>query len=232
MFCMKSWLLVFWRGKCCWFTNKRNHSLLYIFNWRFGLWVCVSISEPPTEMLHFNGKSVDFWSLENFEEHVHRDYFLKCLLGCLSLEEFFFGLSLREWICAIVFLEDFFSSKDLEQLHILFGNQTMQIFFWWFWEDFPYKKGAVFWVGNSSSTLVDKGGYDPTADCARRFSGSFRPGRFQMLQLWCVCVDVQWWGFVKSRKANGTSWDFLKYRLKSEVKSRIHSTKKLEIHPF
>ena len=25
---------------------------------------CVSISEPPTEMLHFNGKPVDFWSLE------------------------------------------------------------------------------------------------------------------------------------------------------------------------
>ena len=73
-------------------------------------------------MFHFNGKPVDFWSLENFEEHVHRDYFLKCLLGCLSLEEFFWVYVYVSESVPLFFWKTFFSSKDL-------GNQTMQILF-------------------------------------------------------------------------------------------------------
>lgn len=39
----------------------------------------------------------------------------------------------------LFFWKIFFSSKDLEQLHILFGNQTMQIYMV-ILRDFPYKK--------------------------------------------------------------------------------------------
>lgn len=141
----------FLKGKSCWFTNKGTTRFCTCLIEGLGCESlpkrCVSMSEPPTEMLHFNGKPVDFLEPGKLWRTRPSRLFPEVSTWMFELRGVFLGLRLREWICAIVFLEDFFFFQGSWE-----SNNAN--FVWVILRDFPLQKKCSVWVGNSSSTLV------------------------------------------------------------------------------
>ena len=98
--------------------------------------------------------------------------------------------------------------------------------------DFPLQKKCSVWVGNSSSTLVDKGGYDP-----RGFGLADSQVPFGLDAFKCYNCGVSAWmssdGFCFPGRRMEPVEIFWKYCLKSELENpESIQFKKLDIHPI